>query len=135
MPRSTVALAAIAALSLAGCASQNAAGTDRPARPKSTTGQPYLIEGDELKVESAVNLYDVVRTRRPAWLTRTVRNASGNDAIVVYLDNKPIGTFNILRELSTNIAERIQFLAPTEALLRFGPLHGSAAAIVVEVKK
>ena len=135
MNRSIVTLAAFLALSISGCASQNTNGTNRPARPKSSSGQPYLIEGDELKVESAVNLYDVVRIRRPSWLTRTVRNQSGNDAVVVYLDNKAIGKLNILREISVDVAERIEFLAPTEALLRFGPNHGSAAAIVVQVKK
>jgi hypothetical protein len=88
-----------------------------------------------MKVETAQNLYDVVRLQRPAWLTRTVRNAQGNDAIVVYLDDRKLGTLNILRDLSVDVAKGLRFLSPTEAQLRYGPTHGSMAAIVVEVAK
>jgi hypothetical protein len=113
------------------------AGTDssRPERPRSSPLNQYLIEGDELKVETAQNLYDVVRLQRPSWLTKTVRNAQGNDAIVVYLNDRKIGTLNVLRDIPVAAAQSLQYLSPTEAQLRYGPTHGSMAAIIVEVAK
>ncbi|HEX7938720.1 MAG TPA: hypothetical protein VF483_06980, partial [Gemmatimonadaceae bacterium] len=128
----------VAAVSLGGAAACHSLGgtsAGRPERPRSSSLNPYLIEGDELKVETAQNLYDVVRIQRPAWLTKTVRNAVGNDAIVVYLNDRKIGSLNILRDIPVTAARSLQYLSPTEAQLRYGPTHGSLAAIVVEVVK
>lgn len=128
-----LALTLLGGLSAVNCRSPQ--GGERPERPRSAPRDQHLIEGDELKVATAQNLYDVVRIQRPAWLTKTVRNLSGNDAIVVYLNDRKIGPLNILREISVNAARSLQYLSPTEAQLRYGPTHGSLAAIVVEVSK
>ena len=108
-------------------------GASRPERPL-PTGDRYLIQGEELNVEHAVNLYDVVRIRRPAWLNRQVRNRSGNEAIAIYFDERQIGSLNILREMPIHVARSLRYLSPTEAQLRFGPQHGDRAAILVESK-
>lgn len=84
---------------------------------------------------NAQTLYDAIRLQRPTWLTRTVRNSSGNDAVAVYLDERLIGSLNILREMPLHMARTLQYLAPTEAQIRFGPSHGSRAAIVVVLAK
>jgi len=130
-----LAVAVAAASSSVACHSLGSPSAGRPERPKSAPLNPYLIEGDELKVETAQNLYDVVRIQRPSWLTKTVRNAQGNDAIVVYLNDRKIGPLNILRDIPVTAARSLQYLSPTEAQLRYGPTHGSLAAIVVEVVK
>jgi len=88
-----------------------------------------------MKVATAQSLYDVVRIQRPNWLTKTVKTASGSDAVVVYLDDRKLGMLNILREMRVELAVSMRYLSPTEAQLRYGPNHGSLAAIVVEVAK
>ena len=120
-----------------GASACHSSGSERPRspRPQSARRNQYLIERDELGVAGAQNLYDVVRIQRPVWLTRVVRNVSGNDAIVVYLDERIIGSLNILREMPVHVAQKLEYLSPTEAQLRFGPKHGVRAAIVVETPK
>jgi hypothetical protein len=110
-------------------------GADRESRPQRTTvakGDQYLIEGDELSVAGANNLYELIRIQRPFWISRTVGNSSGDNAVAVYLDERYLGSMSILRDLPLHVAKRLQYLAPTEARIRFGPSHGSRAAIVVE---
>lgn len=110
----------------------------RPTRPGPSQGagvSKYLIEGDELNATPGENLYEVVRKARPVWLERTVRGASGNSAVAVYLDEHLAGSLDLLRQLQVRIARRLQYLSPTEAQLRFGARHGSRAAIVVETVK
>jgi len=112
-----------------------AAATGRPSRPERAARDPYLMEEEELKATGAQSLYDAVKLNRPLWLTRTVRNATGNDAVAVYLDERYLGSLSVLRELPIHVAKRLQYLAPTEARIRFGPQHGSRAAIQVESAK
>jgi hypothetical protein len=119
-------LIVFAGLSAASCRRPADENDSRPQRPRTASKPPYLIEGDELKVETATNLYDVVRIQRPAWLTRD------RDGIVVYLNERKVGLVAVLRQLPVNVAQSIQFLSPAEAQLRFGPLHGGSAAIVVQ---
>ena len=135
MNRSFVLAIAVAGLTTAACRRPASESPVRPERPRSAAGSLYLIEGDELKVATAQNLYDVVRLRRPAWLTRTVRNAQGNDAIVVYMNDRKVGTLNVLRDIPVEAARSLQYLSPTEAQVRYGPSHGRLAAIVVEIAK
>lgn len=130
-----LALAFATASAPVSCRRPDGTATTRPERPRSTPRDQYLIEGDELKVATATNLYEVVRILRPAWLTRTVRNRQGNEAVVVYLNDRQIGPLNVLREMPSNVARRLQFLSPTEATIRFGPNHGSLAAIVIDLAK
>jgi hypothetical protein len=131
----TTLFAASACFLAAACHRTPVDSTNRPERPRTSAKHPYLIEGDELKIEQAQNLYDVVRLQRPAWLTRTVRNRQGQDATVVYLDVRKLGNLNVLREIPPSAAHSLQYLSPTEAQLRFGPTHGSVAAIVIVAAK
>jgi hypothetical protein len=123
--RSLALLIAFAALAATSCRRPADENDTRPARPRTASKPPYLIEGDELKVETATNLYDVVRIQRPSWFTRD------RDGIVVYLDERKVGLVAVLRQLPVSVAQSLQFLSPAEAQLRFGPLHGGTAAIVV----
>lgn len=111
---------------------------NRPTRPvpsgSARTGQ-YLIEGEELAASPGENLYEVVRLRRPVWLERSVRNATGDAAVAVYFDERYLGPLSILRQMPVRVAARMRYLAPTEAQLRFGPQHGSRAAIVIDSKR
>lgn len=131
-------LAAAVALAMGVSACRPTQIGDRPTRPngaQSPRVSQYLIEGDELAASPGENLYEVVRLRRPVWLERTVRNASGDEAVAVYVDERLVGSLSILRQMPVRIAKRLQYLAPTEAQIRFGPQHGSRAAIVVELIK
>ena len=129
-----VTLVFLAGLTAGSCRPAQSDG-GRPERPKAAPRDQYLIEGDELNAETAQNLYDVVRIQRPSWLTKTVRNKRGNDAIVVYLNDRIVGPLNVLRDIPIAAAQSLQYLSPTEAQLRYGPTHGSLAAIVVTVAK
>ena len=123
---------AAVALAVSACHSKRIDG--RPARPQDSAAKTsqYLIDSEELNSSPGENLYEVVRLRRPVWLERSVRNLHGDDAVSVYLDERYLGTLSILRQLQVRVAVRLQYLAPTEAQLRFGPQHGSTAAIVVD---
>ena len=123
----------LASLAVA-CRTANSERPERPERPQPSQGDRYLIEGDELNAPTATNLYDVIRLRRPAWLSRPSR-AGSSDAIIVYFDDRPIGTLNVLREMPIRVAASLRFLSETEAQLRFGPKQGSRVAIVVESAK
>jgi hypothetical protein len=116
---------------LAACRSANSEKPARPAGETSSRQDPYLIEGAEIQATKALNLYEAVRLRRPVWLTRTVGNQSGDRAVAVYLDDRLIGSLNILREMPLHVAQALQYLSPSEAQIRFGPNHGTKAAIIV----
>jgi hypothetical protein len=131
-------LPALASAACAAAACHRPAGESesRPERPSRTRNDPYLIEGDEIRAAtSAQNLYEVIRVRRPAWLTKSVRDVSGDEAVVVYLDDRKLGMLPVLRGLRVDLPERMRYMSPTEAQLRFGPTHGPLAAIVIEIAK
>jgi len=128
------ALAAVA-LSSEACRRYGDESEGRPERPRRRPHDPYLIDGEELREANAQNLYEAVRIRRPAWLTKTIRGASGDEAVVVYLDDRKLGLLPVLRSLRVDLAERLRYLSPNEAQLRYGPLHGALAAIVIEIPK
>jgi hypothetical protein len=125
----------LALFAVSACRSPNAEGHSRPQRLANVKGDQYLIEGDEMSIAGANNLYELVRIQRPFWVSRNVGNASGDQAVLVYLDDRPLGSLSILRDLQVHVARRLRYLAPTEARIRFGPSHGNRAAIVVESAK
>lgn len=106
-----------------------------PTRPQSTTRDQYLILADELDATNRDNLYDAVRQVRPGWFTRRTRNQQGDAGILVYLDDRQIGNATVLRRFSARDIDRVRYLSPTEAQVRFGQTNLGRPAILVETAK
>lgn len=107
----------------------------RSARPKGESGDQYLIVASELQSTNQPNVYDAVRQLRPQWLTRVVGGRSGDNTIVAYLDEQPIGSASALTRIPLRVASRVRYLSPTEAQVRYGSPNGLRAAILVESAK
>jgi hypothetical protein len=108
----------------------------RPTRPSAESRDQYLILAAELESTGQVTLYDAVRRARPGWFTRATRERlTGDNALMVYVDDQPIGTAGALRRYAVNFAARIRFMPPTEAQVRYGQNNGGRAAIVIETER
>lgn len=100
-------------------------------RPESSGTDRYYIEAKELHSVSRDNLYDAVHQLRPGWFTRTTRQRSGEDRILVYLDDRQVGDASTLRRFSAQSVESVRYLSPTEAQVRFGQINVGRPAIVL----
>ena len=118
-------------LSLTACAGSNAARERDP----SPSHDSDVIMAEELAGTNGSTAYDAVRQLRPQWLTRVVSGRSGDNTIVAYLDEQPIGSASALTRIPLHIALRVRYLSPTEAQVRFGSRNGLRAAILVESAK
>ena len=49
------------------------------------------------------------------------------------MDDRVLGAVATLRSVPVGLPDRVRYLSPTEAQLRFGNRNGMAAAIVIEV--
>jgi len=107
----------------------------RSARSKGESGDQYLIVASELQSTQQANVYDAVRQLRPQWLTRVVSGRSGDNTIVAYLDEQPIGSASALTRIPLHVALRVRYLSPTEAQVTYGSRNGLRAAILVESAK
>lgn len=101
----------------------------RPTRP-ANQGDPYLIKSEELSRTNQTNVYDAVRQLRPFWITRT-----GEAGIAVYLDEQLIGGLGTLRRIPLHVAQRVRYMRPSEAQVRFGSVNGLRAAILVDSER
>jgi hypothetical protein len=120
----------------------------QPAAKAKKTSNQILLE--ELRGNSARNVYDLIQSLRPQWLrisdhqtlrTKTVESvdargssatATGTDEpeIIVYLNNIRIGTPESLRDLSVETVTSLEFVSPTKATLRWGGGHLHGAIVV-----
>ena len=107
-----------------------------PTRPEPTGPRDqYLILGSELESTSRDNLYDAVRQLRPGWFTRQNRQQSGEDNIIVYLDDRQLGPATALRRFSVRSIHSVKYLSPTEAQVRYGQTNIGRPAILVEMAR
>ena len=113
-----------------GCRSGGAA-----TRPVSGSKDPYLILANELESITRDNLYDAVRQLRPGWFTRPNRQRSGEDNIIVYLDDRQMGSVEALRRFPTRAVAAVRYLSPTEAQVRYGQINRGRPAIQVEMQR
>lgn len=102
-----------------------------PARVASP-GDPYRISADELLESRIDNLYDAVRQLRPSWFRRTSRGRSGQQPIMVYLDDQQLGGVTALGRFTTNSVAEVRYLTPTEAQVRYGQSNFGRAAILLQ---
>ena len=81
------------------------------------------------------NLYDALLQVRSTWFSRRSRTG-GAQLIYIYLDDPLMGTTaGTLRSVSVNFPDRVRYLSPTDAQIRFGIRNNMAAAIVLEVDR
>ena len=105
-----------------------------------------VLTAEEIDEASASTVYDLVRSKRPRWLTvrgsSTLRTSAGTDmlgkpmiypaeaVIAVYVDDVKHGSQETLRSISTNTVETIQYLDAASATLRFGTNHQHGAILI-----
>ncbi len=123
---------AILALALA-CRPSNAGFPTRP--DPATTRDPYLILVAELESAGRDNLYDAVHQLRPGWFTRRTRDRTGEQNIIVYLDDRQIGPVTALRRFSPRDVASARYLSPTEAQVRYGQINTGRPAIQLELAR
>lgn len=127
---------AIAIALIAGCHSAGSSSATAPARAAAVRGRhdPNFITEEEIRAAPGQNMYDVVRTLRPAWLmprhpTALVPQFEGR--LVVYIDGTAFGDADALRQLQPGSVLTARYYQPTEAQARFGPGHlGGAIELV-----
>lgn len=99
----------------------------------------YILTGSfTTEYFSGETLYDVLRRRAPTYLrTRggSVAEYNGTaDPIAVYIDGHFSGSLEVLSSIPARDVFAVQRMGSTEALIRFGPRHGSGALLVTLVK-
>src|SRR5213076_1458873 len=118
---STVPLAALAALVVAGCGgSRTGQGAHEPAPTRSSD----VVTLEELgRVSTSSTLFEALHALRPAWFRRnptTLRPEAEGD-VVVYLDQSRLGGPETLLTIQVNAATAIRHYSASEAEARFGP--------------
>ena len=104
-----------------------------PSRPEAKTQKdPYLILSAELEAAGRDNLYDAVRQLRPNWFTRRTRQQTGETNILVYFDDRQMGSVSTMRSVSPRAVQSVRYLSPTEAQVRFGQTNVGRPAILLE---
>ena len=106
----------LAILAAAACASSGQ-------HPGTSGGDPNVISAEELREATVTDLLSLIQLRRPQWLNRN-RSLSFNDpgsfALVVYMDNAPYGTSDVLRTVLVRSLLEVRYFSPSEAESRFG---------------
>lgn len=131
MRRSRARLALALSLAAWGCAGRLAQ-EDQPSRDQS------VLTADEIQTVSAPTLYDVIRMRRPRWLTRARPTAFRSDRqadLVVYLDNSRFGGPDALRQIPPRSVGSVHYLSPSQAEARFGQGHMNGAIVIVSAPR
>jgi hypothetical protein len=104
------------------------------ARPNVPKDQ-YLILPEELESTNRDNLYDAVRQLRPTWFSRVNRQKSGDEALVVYLDDRQIGGPTTMQRFSARAVASVRYLGPTEAQVRYGQANQGRPAIALSTTR
>jgi len=112
---------------LSSCASGGSRGTP--------LSDPDIIDRDEIaESRSASNAYSLIQSIRPLWFqTRgltNLRQAAGEEDIVVYMDNARLGDRETLRRVTLGSIEYMQFFTAREATQRWGGGHLHGAILV-----
>jgi hypothetical protein len=94
-----------------------------------------VITREELAVHSFANMYDVVSSLRPQWIRGPLANAGmGTNSVsstpTIYLDGRELGELEMLKSLSAETGQRLQYYSPTAAQSKFGTRY---ARPVIEV--
>lgn len=97
-------------------------------------GDPDLILREEIDESTAQNVYDLVQRVRPQWLrTRgltTLRQAAGEEDIVIYMDNARLGYRDALRRVPLAGIAYMEFFSASRATQRWGSGHIHGAILI-----
>ena len=112
----------------AACASPNSRG-------RTPMGDTNIIDREEIEESrSASNAYDLILSLRPLWFqTRgltNLRQAAGEEDIVVYMDNARLGARQTLRRVPLGSIQYLQFFSAPQATQRWGGGHLHGAILV-----
>lgn len=105
------------------------------------------IDAEEIRVRPVTSLNDLIKSRRPHWLstrglatlrTRTTPDLLGGPAltvgvepaIIVYVDNVRHGSHEVLRSMSTDDVDSLEYLDAMTATQRFGTGHEYGAILI-----
>jgi hypothetical protein len=127
--RGDLAVAALAFVLTAGCASRGA--TQR--------GNPDLLTSQQLDSYVHLNAYDAIRHTRPQWLRSTrgqssiVSSSTEQRGLRVYVDGILFGSALDLRSLEVRAISEVRFLDARKATLLYGTNHAEGALVVKTV--
>lgn len=138
-----LARAAIAvSLTLAGAqATADAQSTSRRSSDRNT------LTADEIEASTSATVYQLIQQKRPHWLsprgTSTLRTRTGTDRmtgeryerpadpqIAVYVDEVRNGSQDVLRSMSSDTVDMMEYLNAASATQRFGTNHEYGAILV-----
>ncbi|MCR4339874.1 MAG: hypothetical protein NUW01_08320 [Gemmatimonadaceae bacterium] len=105
------------------------------------------IDAEEIRARPVTSLNDLIKSRRPHWLstrgsatlrTRTAADPFGGPAlnvgvepaIIVYVDNVRHGSHEVLRSMSTDDVDSLEYLDAMTATQRFGTGHEYGAILI-----
>jgi hypothetical protein len=111
-------LFAMLMLTAGGCASTGQRAGTSSGRDES------VITAEELRTSSALNVLELIRSRRPRWLERNysaVMRPERVTTVAVFLDNQLFGGPEALSQLPVSSAQEIRYFTPSDAQMRFGP--------------
>lgn len=122
------ALALAAACAPAATGADPAGGADPAAAPRSENRRVDLnvISQQEVAESQGGNAYDLVRARRPRWLSAGSATAARNPAgggVVVYVNTTRMGGPEALRSIAVSGVGSIRYYDPTSANIEFGNGH------------
>ena len=110
-------------------------------QPGQTTPRhdPSVITAEEIASANASNLYDVVRTLRPEWLSHLapqgIQNANADFPTLVYMDRMRLGEPDMLRQVGTGAAIELRYFSPSAAQSEFGLSGGMQGVIQVITRR
>jgi len=138
------AFAAVAALAARPAAAQTdtarVAATATPATPAAPAAaaarprrNPNVITREEMQERNARNVYDGVRALHGAWLrgSRALNSVTEKaPTVAVYRDGSLVGSVNALRDMAVESVTTVSYMAPSEAMQRFGSDANGGAILV-----
>lgn len=90
-----------------------------------------VIGGDELRSAVQSNLYDLIRTARPRWMSQRGRTSlGGSEGVRVYVDGHPAGGLSVLRTINTSHVRGVAYLDAGAATIQWGLGHPNGAILV-----
>jgi hypothetical protein len=116
------------------------ADTGQPSAPRPHSN-PDLITAEDIAAHPARNLYELVRSIRPAWLRGTAAsNFYGHQSnpnypdvharFVVMQDGLRLGDVEELRRIRIETVGEVRYLDSREAVAHYGPSFGKGAILV-----
>lgn len=104
----------------AGCASSGTASGNQSATGTTTRARLNVISLQEIRESRAPSLFDMVRQLRPGWSTQ----------VTVFVNNDPLGGFQVLSSLSVNNTAEIRFLSKSEAQFKWGTRFNEVIQVI-----